>query len=212
MDGEPFGRLQRARERAVSAARRRADGHRRDAARSHPVFDAGAGRRHADADHADRIRGQRARQGELLARGAQHLRHRPARQAADGRRNVQPAGQLEQLSAAQARRPRRRAGARRGLLLPHLAAAGLRPADALHQRRRVAPPTPSRTATRCCCPTAITRCRRRRATSSITSGRWPAPSASSRSTRIPRTRGSTRRSPEQLALQFALARADSANC
>ena len=63
--------------------------------------------------------GQRARQGQLRARSAQHLRHRSARATADGRRDVQSSRKLEQLSAAQARRARRRAGARRGLLLPH---------------------------------------------------------------------------------------------
>src|SRR5262249_23036910 len=47
------------------------------------------------------------------------------------------AGPLEQLSAAQARRPRRRTGARGDLLLPDLAGAGIRPSDVVYGRRRV---------------------------------------------------------------------------
>ena len=51
-----------------------------------------------------------------------------------------PPRQLEQLPAAQARRQGRRADARRGLLLHDRPAAGLRPADPLHERRRVGQP------------------------------------------------------------------------
>ena len=51
--------------------------------------------------------------------------------------------------------------------------------------------TPCATAMRCCCRTATTRCRRRPATVSTTSGAWRAPSAVSRCTKIPLTVGST---------------------
>ena len=67
----------------------------------------------------------------LHSRGSQPLRHRSACAPSDGRRNVQPAGPLEQLSAAQARRARRRTGARRGVPLPSRPAARIRPPDAL---------------------------------------------------------------------------------
>ena len=69
-----------------------ADRHGRDAARGDPR----SRRRRRPAASAavmrpGRRRGQRARQGQLRARSAQRLRHRLAREAADGRRDVQPA-------------------------------------------------------------------------------------------------------------------------
>ena len=57
----------------------------------------------------------------------------PYAQAADGRRNVQPARALEQLSAAQARRQERRAVPRRGVSLQGQPRARLRAPDALHR-------------------------------------------------------------------------------
>ena len=191
--GQPIRRLHRARHGVVSAARRRADGIGRHAARSDPHLDAGAGRRHGHPHRPRRHPRQRARPRQLLARGPRHLRDRPARPAADGRRDVQPARQLEQLSAAQARRQGRRADARRGLLLH---ASIRRRASASRSSTRTTASRPrirSATATRCCCRTAITRCRRRPATACITCGAWPASSGSSRCTRIRRTSGSTRR-------------------
>ena len=104
-----------------------------DAARSRPVLDARTRRRPRRPDDAGWRESGGARPRTLRARGAQSVRRRPARAAADGRRNVQPAGQLEQLSAAQARRPRRRADAGRGLLLPRRSAAGVRTADAIRR-------------------------------------------------------------------------------
>ena len=186
-------RVRRARQRGLPAARRAADGHGR-IRRSRPS--SFRRRRRPAATPTvigpDGVEVNARGQGQLRARSAQRVRHRSARAAADGRRDVQPAGQLEQLPAAQARRQGRRAGARRGLLLPHLAAAGLRPAAAVHARRRVHHAHRARRRRR---PAAVRLSpgrRRRRATSSTTCGRWPAPIASSRSTRIRRTRGSTR--------------------
>ncbi len=136
---------------------------------------------------------QRPRPRQLLARGARHLRHRSARAAPDGRRDVQPAGQLEQLSAAQARRQGRRADARRGLLLP------IDPPQGFGQQILYTNDGES----------AITLgARRRRGAAAVRlspgvgaaglsrsaiSGAWLANSASWRCTRIPRTSGFTTR-------------------
>ena len=108
-----------------------------DAARSDPGLDTGARRRRRaligpdEDDGEQRGSGTYAREVHDVFVRDPHVRRLMVGET------YNPPGPLEQLSAAQARRPRRRADPRRGLPLPHRPGARLRPSGALHGGWRV---------------------------------------------------------------------------